>query len=445
MKEKLNKILNTGCDQIELESQMYLRQVNINGLFFFFVCLGLAAIFYFLVGDFKLTQIMILTAIGFLVCSIGFNYAGFTTLSRMSTVCVVSISITGCAFYIGQDAYFTAYLILGAIYPFTYFSIENKKEILICLMILFCCYLLITILDYKLGPRIAYIAPESIALLKVLAFLISFAGIIYNSFIAIYDRDRKNKEVLRSQKLLETIFFTLAHDLAAPLQSISIISQQAEARGSLPPDRIKKLNLSSQQMVRNFNNLKVVAQTSINGWRYELNNSHLTVLELVIDAVELLQDQAAIKGVKIIVDIHGPIANARVNVDRDLFVFQVLNNVLSNAIKFSNSGQKVNISAGYGKDGDVQIHIQDWGTGIDNAAIGKLFDLSIRNSKQGTNGERGTGLGLPLANKFLVFMQGRFEITSKFHLDSTTLTGESGTTVTINLPNYETIQSIKAS
>ncbi len=78
----------------------------------------------------------------------------------------------------------------------------------------------------------------------------------------------------------------------------------------------------------------------------------------------------------------------------------ILRNLVSNAIKFTPSGGKITIDASNRGD-DVLIWVTDTGVGITKENIHKLFDISQTHTTDGTNEEKGTGLGLLLCKEFV--------------------------------------------
>ena len=78
----------------------------------------------------------------------------------------------------------------------------------------------------------------------------------------------------------------------------------------------------------------------------------------------------------------------------------ILLNLVSNAIKFTNSGGKININAEQNSE-NVIISVSDNGVGIPPDNLTKLFDISEVLSTKGTAGETGTGLGLLLCKEFV--------------------------------------------
>jgi signal transduction histidine kinase len=91
----------------------------------------------------------------------------------------------------------------------------------------------------------------------------------------------------------------------------------------------------------------------------------------------------------------------------------VLRNLISNAIKFTNSGGAINISAER-IDSDIVISVRDNGIGIKPDILKNLFDISKIKNSRGTAQETGTGLGLWLCKEFVEKHHGKIRVESEF-------------------------------
>jgi len=111
-----------------------------------------------------------------------------------------------------------------------------------------------------------------------------------------------------------------------------------------------------------------------------------------------------------------------INQDRNL-IRQALNNIVDNAIKFSNQGSEITITNRI-IDNYVYIDVQDFGIGMDDYTIERIFDLFYK-SNDTIGLYSGIGLGMTLAKKFIDAINGEIIIKSEL---------EKGTTVTIKIP-----------
>ncbi len=97
---------------------------------------------------------------------------------------------------------------------------------------------------------------------------------------------------------------------------------------------------------------------------------------------------------------------------------QVLNNLITNAVKFSPSQRSVAIRV-IEQEGWVITEVQDHGPGIPAAEIDRLFKPFGRTSVQSSNGEKSTGLGLAIARRIIEGHYGKIWVESQVGQGST--------------------------
>lgn len=119
-----------------------------------------------------------------------------------------------------------------------------------------------------------------------------------------------------------------------------------------------------------------------------------------------------------------------IKVDQTLFFNNVLNNLISNAIKFSKTGDEIIISTKTLDDGTKEIRIKDEGIGIPKELIVKLFDAYSQTTRIGTDGEKGTGFGMPLVKETVALFGGSIEVKSNTSEESS---GAHGTEIILKL------------
>ena len=130
--------------------------------------------------------------------------------------------------------------------------------------------------------------------------------------------------------------------------------------------------------------------------------------ELLWQTIKVYCLQAGQKNIKIDLDI---VENAEVFADPNLLCF-IIRNLLSNAIKFSPSHGDIRITVTQ-DDHDVRLAVSDSGPGIKQEAIHQLFQqMGTSKSTPGSCGERGTGLGLTVADDFARKLGGRLTVKS---------------------------------
>jgi len=121
-----------------------------------------------------------------------------------------------------------------------------------------------------------------------------------------------------------------------------------------------------------------------------------------------------------------------VNVDKVMFINTVIGNLITNAIKFSYPESVITLQV-TNEDELISFSLLDKGVGIPKNKIDTLFSVNIPTSTKGTNGEMGTGFGLPLVKKYVESMDGSISLTSR----SADYSIQPGTSVNILLPKGE--------
>jgi signal transduction histidine kinase len=89
-----------------------------------------------------------------------------------------------------------------------------------------------------------------------------------------------------------------------------------------------------------------------------------------------------------------------------VFLTEIAENLLSNALKFSYPGKTVQVTITE-SDAGIQLCVQDEGPGVTMEDHDKLFQKFQRLSAQPTDGERSTGLGLSIVKKYVELMNGK--------------------------------------
>jgi signal transduction histidine kinase len=129
----------------------------------------------------------------------------------------------------------------------------------------------------------------------------------------------------------------------------------------------------------------------------EFNPANINLSGLVNEVTELLNDSARQKSITISKEIQEGLS---LFADR-LMINTVLRNIISNAVKYTNIGGTINISAVL-REKQLEIAVKDNGVGIKTEALKKLFHIEESISTPGTQDEEGTGLGLILCRDFVL-------------------------------------------
>ncbi len=126
------------------------------------------------------------------------------------------------------------------------------------------------------------------------------------------------------------------------------------------------------------------------------------------EALLLAEDRVRAKELRVVVDLP----TTSVVAEPCSLINSVFGNILSNAIKFSPRGAAIEVSA-VAEGGIVCVRLRDHGIGMPPTVLEHLFDVGRSHSRKGTDGEKGTGFGMPLMKKFVTQYGGNVEVVSR--------------------------------
>jgi two-component system sensor histidine kinase/response regulator len=197
-------------------------------------------------------------------------------------------------------------------------------------------------------------------------------------------------------------FLTLAaNDLRNPLASIFQLAKflRDGTVGPLPPDQldlIQTIYTTSQSMLGMVNELLDVV--TIESGELKLNSEPTNLAALIDRCVYVINIEAAKK--KSVIQFAPPPAMAVVQVD-PAKMKQVIDNLLTNAVKYSPPGSTITVRLDFAPDGSFGFGVKDQGPGIPENERDKLFQDFGKLSARPTAGESSTGLGLAICRKIV--------------------------------------------
>jgi signal transduction histidine kinase len=220
----------------------------------------------------------------------------------------------------------------------------------------------------------------------------------------------------------------ISHDLRNPLTALLTSSAKLnEDPAGLNPGQIKQLSQiihrTSNKILEQLN--EVVAWAKNQREKISFNPQKILLLQGIEESLELLMPSAQQKKIRLKNNIPGELY---VNVD-SLMLRSIVQNLVTNAIKFTPDGGHVIVSAQL-LDGMVGIIIEDSGMGMPPEVQNNLFNRSATLSVSGTNNEQGTGLGLLLVYDFVTQHGGTIEVESEIG---------KGTTFKFTVPHVDTV------
>ncbi len=238
----------------------------------------------------------------------------------------------------------------------------------------------------------------------------------------------KNETITAQTKQRQTLLHILCHDLTNPsgaakgsIDMVTDICNVDEKTSSYL--RTAKTGLTQS--------LKIIDLTrkllALDEKKLTLKLEEISLAYLLNLSLETVGAHFEAKGIKLQINVP---ENLDIRVDPISCVNSVINNLLTNAAKFSDTDSKVIVHA-EAFDEFITLTIQDFGIGMPQNILEQIFDPSAKTNRAGTQGEIGTGFGMPLVKRFIEAYGGNIQVTSTDIKKNNT---ESGTTVILHFP-----------
>ncbi len=239
--------------------------------------------------------------------------------------------------------------------------------------------------------------------------------------LAINSLATQNIELTKINKELDSLVYSVSHNLRAPLMSVLGLINLAKFETSI--DAVHHYHGLMEKSIHNLDDtLKEILDYARNA-RQEPQIGKVDFKEIINETLDKMQFMMGVEKIKIRVKVVDPVLfysdYYRISV--------ILNNLISNAIKYYDERKEnsfFNISVTV-EEKKAMLVFQDNGIGISAAAIDKIFDMFFR----ATNKTDGSGLGLYIVKEAVDKLQGDIQIESSMGI---------GTTFKIDIPNHQT-------
>ncbi len=197
----------------------------------------------------------------------------------------------------------------------------------------------------------------------------------------------------------------ISHDLRAPFTSLLGFSEILMNESDLPEENrneyVGYIYEASNSQLQLINYL--LDWSRLQTGRLQIEKQVLKVSDLIDGCVASLTGATIKKNITVDVNI-----SSEFEISADLrLINQVLMNLLSNAIKFTPNGKKIDVSVERYNKNEIEIIVKDEGVGISEEKQKDLFKIDKKISTDGTNGEKGTGLGLLLVKEIVEKHKGK--------------------------------------
>lgn len=248
------------------------------------------------------------------------------------------------------------------------------------------------------------------------------------ALIIIDDVTELERRRLRLEELnqIKTRFLGIAaHDLRNPIHVIKIYMDlfQSGELGELPEaqqNAVTRISRSIDVMLRLINDL--LDLSAIESGKLELELATVRLADYLAEFHHAASLLAAAKKIELRLELEPDLSWVRLDPNR---IDQVLYNLLTNALKFSDAGTCVTLGARWNGPEAVEIWVADQGPGIAAAELAHIFKEYGKASARATAGEKSTGLGLAIAKRLVEAHGGRIHVASR---------PGQGSTFTVALP-----------
>ncbi|MCM4152641.1 two-component system sensor histidine kinase/response regulator [Arenibacter sp. N53] len=351
---------------------------------------------------------------------------GNLTIARFIYMVAFNLSVTLTASFIGKAGSVEFILMFAMALPFVLFSFRREKPFIAIfsgLSMLF--WFLLYFTDFKLftdTPMDAeqagkYIYPISIV---TTIFLVTYQ-LIYFSFInaGFYSKIHNQREVAIEASNAKSRFLSMmSHEIRTPLNAITGLSH---ILGDSNPredqkQNIEALNYSGKILLNLLNN--VLDFSKMESTKIELDPIPTNILAAVKQIKKIHEPSCLRKGIAFELEIDDELPIVWLDIVR---FNQVINNLVTNAIKFTDKGSVTLKIVKQGEtDGNVQIRTEiiDTGIGIAEDQQEKIWQAFTQASSSTNRLYGGTGLGLPIVKSIVEAMESTVQVESEMEVGS---------------------------
>lgn len=235
--------------------------------------------------------------------------------------------------------------------------------------------------------------------------------------------EQQNSELESLNETKDQLFAIIAHDLRAP--AIAFQGIMRKLNYLIEREDYNRLHTISNELDKTSVNLINLIDNLLTWARHQKGELkyrpvHLSVEEIAKNTIEQYENEIKLKDLNVQVDVP---TELKIFADRNALQ-SIFRNILGNAIKFSNTNQTINISAKELKD-KVQVNFEDQGVGMSTEKVLAFNTDQKLESSAGTEGEKGTGIGLMICKQLVAMNNGNIQVKSKL---------KHGTNFSIELP-----------
>ncbi len=203
----------------------------------------------------------------------------------------------------------------------------------------------------------------------------------------------------------------VAHDLKSPMNKALALSELLQIQGPLNEDQLRSVSMmgkvasAGNDLIRDLLDLNAIEHPDT-----DLRPEHVDLAALLHELEVGYEGEARRKDLRMHFQIAADLPSLRC--DRKSLV-RVMDNLISNAMKFSPRGLAIHVKAYAGQNGELSLEVADEGPGISPSDQEKMFKKFQRLTARPTGGENSTGLGLAITQALVHKLGGEIDLHSK--------------------------------
>ena len=238
--------------------------------------------------------------------------------------------------------------------------------------------------------------------------------------------DRRRQEAEEASARKTRFLAAVSHDIRTPTNAINLMAEVIGRMAATPamagqiPEMARKLRANALSLMGLVSEVLDIAR--FDSGKVDLQESDFSLGDLIQHECRQLVPLAEEKHLAL--TIHPPAQPVRVRTDR-VKLLRVLNNLIGNAIKFTDAGE-VEVSLALTPENQVVIRVRDTGVGIAAEHLTSIFDEFVQLRHPARDRGQGTGLGLAISKRLIEVMGGTIAVES---------TPGQGSTFTVTLPS----------
>lgn len=253
---------------------------------------------------------------------------------------------------------------------------------------------------------------------------------------------RNSVELAQDSSRAKSEFLShMSHEIRTPMNSIAGLTYLAremvgEGKDDELREHLNQIDQASQYLLSLLNN--IMDMSKIESSKYEISTKPFDIAAVLDEVYSVYSAQMSAKGVKLMIDTKGLCAPNVVG--DEISLRKILNNLLSNANKFTRSGGCVSLTASQKmmneKSSILHFEVSDTGIGISESFIEHLFEPYTQEMSSNGGRAAGSGLGMAICKSMIDLQGGSISVKSRL--------GE-GTTFLVDIPYSLGAAAVKAS